>query len=388
MNNSARRIIQLALVLCFSVLFSAAAMANGPYAVGTSCIQIDTGKIAQGRSLNDYLQGNWDGDQRFYVDQILASPESSFFYQMPVPDDSSLYGDLAGTVMPMVAVILYPTDGGNNRPDYAFPGAAASFPRMQRPGEGPIFPGGGSRFPVLLGSHGYGGHPASDAEMINTMTLLASHGYIVVALFHGDLRVPETLGGAPFPYVQLTLRPLALKVALDHLGAQAQFADRVDWDRIGGIGGSFGGAALMLLTGARILDLNSFGTNPTTYDPRVKAAAGIVSYCGDNIVPLFGFDTSGAESINKPQMIIGGSDDEVAPVWRQRDALVHAPVRSYLVTLQGQGHLFSNEGFADASVWALAFLDAFVKGDGDARSRLDSMDEVPGGPADSVERFN
>jgi predicted dienelactone hydrolase len=384
----ARRIIQLALVLCISIMFAAAALAAGPYAVGTSCIQIDTGKIASGRSLNDYLQGNWDGDQRFYVDQILASPESTFFYQMPVPDDRSLYGDLAGKVMPMVAVIFYPTDSGNRRPDYEFPEAAASFPRMQRPGEGPIFPAGDQRFPVLLGSHGYGGHPASDAELINTMALLASNGYIVVALFHGDLRVPETLGGAPFPYVQLTLRPLELKVALDHLGAQPQFADRADWDRIGGIGGSFGGAAMMLLTGARILDLNSFGTNLTTYDPRVKAAAGIVSYCGDDIVPLFGFDTSGAENIKTPQIIIGGSEDEVAPTWRQRDALRHAPVRSYLVTLHGQEHLFSPEGFQDAAVWALDFLDAFVKGDEDARIRLDSRTEVPGGPRDTVEHFN
>jgi hypothetical protein len=388
MQFRARRIIQLTLILSISLFYAAAALAAGPYAVGTSCIQIDTAKIASGRSLNDYLQGNWDGDQRFYVDQILANPESTFFYQMAVPDDSSLYGDLAGSVMPMVAVILYPTDGGNGRPDYAFPDAAASFPRMQRPGEGPIFPSGSGRFPVLLGSHGYGGHPASDAELINTMSLLASHGYIVVALFHGDLRVPENLGGAPFPYVQLTLRPLALKTALDHLGAQAQFADHVDWDRIGGIGGSFGGAALMLLTGGRILDLNSLGTNPTTYDSRVKAAAGIVSYCGDDIVPLFGFDTSGAESIAAPQIIIGGSEDDVAPIWRQRDALRHTSVRSYLVTLEGQGHLFSSEGFSDATVWALDFLDAFVKGDGEARNRLDARTEVPGGPADSVEHFN
>jgi hypothetical protein len=388
MPISVRRTIQLALALCISLLFAASALANGPYAVGTSCIQIDTGKIAEGRSLNDYLQGNWDGDQRFYVDQILASSESSFFYQMPVPDDRSLYGDLAGTVIPMVAVVLYPTDPSNNRPDYAFPDAAASFPRMQRPGEGPIFPSGDARFPVLLGSHGYGGHPASDAELINTMALLASNGYIVVALFHGDLRVPEILGGAPFPYVQLTLRPLSLKVALDHLGAQPQFNDRVDWDKIGGIGGSFGGAAMLLLTGGRILDLNSFGTNATTYDPRVKAAAGIVSFCGNDIVPLFGFDTSGAKEIKTPQMIIGGSEDDVAPVWRQREALREAPVRSYLVTLQGEEHLFSSEGFVDASVWALEFLDAFVKGDGDARNRLDARTEVPGGPADSVEHFN
>ena len=388
MPFSLRRSIQLGLVIGLSLVFAAAALAAGPYAVGTSCLQIDPAKIAEGRSLNDYLQGNWDGDRRFYLDQILASPESSFYYQMAIPDDSSLYGDLAGAVMPMVAVILYPTDPANNRRDYAFPGAAAWFPRMQRAGEGPLFPAGGARFPVLLGSHGYGGHPASDAELINTMTLLASNGYIVVALFHGDLRVPTNLGGAPFPYVQLALRPLGLKVALDHLQAQPQFADRVDWDRIGGIGGSFGGAALMLLTGGRVLDLNSFGTNLTTHDPRVKAAAGIVSYCGDSLVPLFGFDTSGAESIAAPQMIIGGSEDEVAPVWRQRDALRHAPVRSYLVTLQGEEHLFSPQGFVDASVWALEFLDAFVKGDAGARSRLDARSQVPGGPADSVEHFN
>jgi hypothetical protein len=387
MTSSARRIIQLALVLCFTVLFAATALA-GPYAVGTSCIQIDTSKVAGGRSLDDYLQGSWSGNQRFYIDQILTSPESSFFYQMPVPDDRSLYGDLAGTVLPMVAVVLYPTDPSNNRPDYYFPETNGYFPHMQQAGEDPIFPAGGGRFPVLLASHGYGGHPASDIYLINTMVELASNGYIVVALFHGDLRVPEIISGAPYPYIQLTLRSLSLKVALDHLGAQPQFTNRVDWDRIGGIGGSFGGSALLCLTGARILDLNSFGTNATTYDPRVKAAVGIVSYCGDNIVPLFGFDTSGAESINKPQMIIGGSEDDIAPMWRQRDALSHAPVRSYLVTMDGQGHSFSGAGFARATVWAMDFLDAFVKGDGNARSRLDSRTEVPGGPGNSVEQFN
>ena len=383
-----RRILQPALVCCLSIIFAAAAQAAGPYAVGASCIQIDTAKIAPGRSIDDYAQGNWEGGQGYYLDQVLASPESSFFFQMPVPDDDSLYGDMAGTVMPVAAVIFYPTDSGNNRPDYEFPGAAASFPRMQRPGEGPIFPAGDQRFPVLLGSHGYGGHPASDGKLIGILELLASHGYIVVALFHGDLRVPVTTGGAPFAYVQLALRPLELKVALDHLQAQPEFAERVDWDRIGGIGGSYGGASMMLLTGARILDLNSFGTNLTTYDPRVKAAAGIVSFCGNDIVPLFGFDTSGAESITTPQMIIGGSEDEVAPTWRQREALNHSPTRGYLVTMHGEEHLFSPEGFAEASVWALDFLDAFVKGDGDARSRLDSRSEVPGGVRDTVEHFN
>jgi len=383
-----RRVSLVIMVLALSLFLAAPALAAGPYPVGASCIRIDTNKIASGRSLDDYLQGNYDNGQRYYLDQILSNPESSFLFQLAVPDDRSLYGDLAGSVMPMGAVVLYPTDGSNTRPDYAFPEASASLPHMQRPGEGPIFPAGGQRFPVLVASHGYGGHPVSDRELIETMGYLASRGYIVVALFHGDLRVPEDLGGAPFPYVQLALRPLALKTALDHLGSLPEFNDRVDWDRIGGIGGSFGGSAMLLLTGARILDLNSFGTNLTTYDPRVKAAAGIVSYCGDAIVPLFGFDTSGAETIAAPQIIIGGSEDDTAPVWRARDAFVHARVRSYLVTLQGEGHMFSAEGFNDARVWALDFLDAFVMGDGAARDRLDSRREAPGGPADSVEIYN
>jgi predicted dienelactone hydrolase len=181
---------------------------------------------------------------------------------------------------------------------------------------------------------------------------------------------------------------LELKVALDHLQAQPEFADRVDWDRIGGIGGSYGGSSMMLLTGARLLDLNSFGTNLTTYDPRVKAAAGIVSFCGNDVVPLFGIDTSGAENIATPQMIIGGSEDEVALNWRQRDALRHSPTRGYLVTMHGEEHLFSSEGFDEATVWALDFLDAFVKGDSEARERLDARSEVPGGVRDTVEHFN
>ena len=64
---------------------------------------------------------------------------------------------------------------------------ARAIPHMQRGGEAPILPDATSRWPVLAFSHGYGGSPLSD-DHIEAVAVFASHGYIVVAPFHGDPR--------------------------------------------------------------------------------------------------------------------------------------------------------------------------------------------------------
>jgi hypothetical protein len=61
---------------------------------------------------------------------------------------------------------------------------------MQRGAEAPIFPAGGLPWPVLLFSHGLSGSPLS-GDYIEVVKYFASHGYVVVAPFHGDLRFAD-----------------------------------------------------------------------------------------------------------------------------------------------------------------------------------------------------
>ncbi|MCB2187835.1 MAG: VCBS repeat-containing protein [Deltaproteobacteria bacterium] len=361
----------------------------GPYAVGCTNLVVDQALVAPGHALEDYLAGDVDGGSLLYVDQVLAHPAAAFHFDLVVPNDTNLYGDYAGATLPMVGLISYPTGDSNPRDGYDFPGANRTLPHMQAPGEAPLFPGVTARFPLLLASHGYGGSPVDDNGTILAQLRYASHGYIVAALFHADGRIPETQVYPPFPYVQMALRALSCKQALDALEADPYFGPRIAWDRVGGIGGSYGGTTLLLWSGAELWDLDTFlGTFPTTPDPRVKAAAGLVSFCGNAILPLFGLGYSGAGHITAPQFIASGTLDTVAPVDQARATLNASPTTGYHVTVEGEEHLFTDEGLYDAQTWALLFLDAYLKGDTAALAQLQTMGAVPGGPPDSVEIIN
>ena len=91
---------------------------------------------------------------------------------------------------------------------------------------------------MLAFSHGYGGSPLSTGHF-EAMAVFASHGYVVVAPFHGDPRYAllsfEDVGGALEAIAQFdrytamqATRPLSITSALDLVLTHPQWRDRVD----------------------------------------------------------------------------------------------------------------------------------------------------------------
>ncbi|CAN5748442.1 hypothetical protein BH11PSE3_BH11PSE3_51660 [soil metagenome] len=97
----------------------------------------------------------------------------------------------------------------------------------------------GSRFPVILFSHG-GNGPGTPLIHSDLLLHLAREGYIVVAPFHP---------GTEKPFVD---RPRQIHKALESVLADPRFSRHADPDRIGMVGFSFGGAVTLIVAGATI----------------------------------------------------------------------------------------------------------------------------------------
>lgn len=130
-------------------------------------------------------------------------------------------------------------------------------------------PGTGERHPLVVFSHGFGGHRRQTTHLC---THLASHGYVVASMDHtGNTMVdmmPMMLqaqqGGAPPDPAEvlgqfLDHRPRDASFVIDAVldGRAGDLADLVDADRIGITGHSFGGWTTLQTTGR---------------DPRIRAA--------------------------------------------------------------------------------------------------------------------
>ena len=116
--------------------------------------------------------------------------------------------------------------------------------------------------PLVVFSHGLTGSPISSGY-IQVLTLLASHGFVVAAPFHGDPRFSRTriedlsdvayLLVAYNQVVEMMLqRPLSLIALTDKLLADPNYSQGIDPDHIGGFRGRARGKAMLHLIGARI----------------------------------------------------------------------------------------------------------------------------------------
>jgi dienelactone hydrolase len=138
------------------------------------------------------------------------------------------------------------------------------------------------RFPLIVFSHGFAGHRRQSTFLC---THLASHGYAVVAMDHvgnTSLDVFQQLarlqagGGAPDPAVLLgevtEYRPSDVSLVIDlALGSDAfGLAGRVDPERIGMAGHSFGGWTTLAAAGR---------------DPRIRAAVPLAPAGGSPAAP-------------------------------------------------------------------------------------------------------
>lgn len=346
----------------------------GPYAVGSMNWTIDKEKensLSGGITPGEYQQGFNDDGELLYINELLKYPEDAFTFNLSVPDDK-LYGASRGQSLPYGGYVLYPTSDDNTREDYEVFDVAPALPRMQDAGDKPLFADPNEKYPLLMYSHGAGGHPT--ARTLEELIVLASHGYIIVALYHGDNRF-ETQEARRF-----SLRPLAVKTALDTILDHEDFKDHINKDQIGGMGQSYGGATMMALLGAKVFlfEVSVLSVVNTTVDSRIKAASTIVPYMGKDTYDKFGSNGVGAKTIDRPIMGHAANMDETADYSKQVTGFEAIPGTKYLIEYDKEMHDPSPGALNDAYTWSLVFLDAFVKddaGQADVLSRLESVSD-------------
>jgi len=366
----------------------------GPFSVACSNVAQDFGKVASGDDVQDYWEGvPTSGGTPRYATDLLADPANTLTVRLAAPDDTELFGSFAGRQVAFVVVACYPTLAGNPRPDYALP-TGKVVPHMQAGAEAPLFADTAARYPLLIFSHGYSGSPLSN-DYLTALSIFASHGYVVVAPFHGDprftnLRVDD-FGDAVMVLSHLhdftalqALRPIALSAAIDLVIAHPQWRDHVDATRIGGFGASMGGESMMLMGGAGFTTSVGLSWRQVEHDARLRAAVGYVPYFGEPFLPAFGRDQHGLDGVTLPYLAIGGGADTTAPVALTEQGLGRLAGTRELVVLNGVKHGFDVASTADIFTWSLVFLDAEVNGNAAARRQLATMASVAGGGDDQV----
>jgi len=366
----------------------------GPYPVACSNVTQDFSRLPPGEPVELTWEGypRSDGSTR-YVTDLLNDPGNTLIAQVAVPGDRTLFGPWAGTTLAYPVLVCYPTTAANTRPDYPLPNGKV-VPHMQRGGEAPILPDTGARWPLLAFSHGYGGSPLSN-DYIDALRVFASHGYVVVAPFHGDPRfallgfdqlsqvVTSIANFERYTAMQAT-RPLSISAAIDVVLSHPQWRDRVDPARIGGFGASQGGETMMLLGGAELTTSIFLATRRVIHDARLKGAVGYVPYFGQRILPAFGRDNRGTEDVALPFLAISGTADTTAPIGPAEDAMHRLNDSRALVALVGVQHGFDVPASGDIFTWSLEWLDAFVNDDRAARARVTRMVSVQGGRSEEL----
>jgi hypothetical protein len=392
-----------------------APIAPGPFKVACSNIEQNAALIAQsGAQATDYWEGRPVNDQPRYVSQVLAAPGTAVRFDAPVPDIRSLYPQHAGGNVDHVAIVCHPTPASNNDADYVLPGTGDRVPRMQPAGAAPkliglaeyaagfgiavdSLPGAATaRMPLVVFSHGLGGSPISPGYL-DAMVDLASYGFMVGAVFHGDPRFSrirlEDLGDLVYlfrdfdKFVEMELmRPVSLKAMVDVLLAHPSFGQAIDAERIGGFGASMGGQAMANLQGARLTTSIGLACRETVRDPRIKAAVGLVPYAGQTFLPSFCDNQNGAQEVRRPYLALSGTADTTAPIRMVEQAMNRFSASRYLVELPEVKHEYRPEYRGDVITWSVNFLRAYlgVAEDRQAMARLIRMKGVTGGPDDGL----
>jgi dienelactone hydrolase len=394
--------------------------------VACTNVALDTDKITQsGLPPADYYEGIPQNGQLRYISQVLKEPTSTIQIAPKVPDEG-LYPQYKNDNVPFVVIVCYPTLSTNTRPNYVLPDGQI-VPRMQRIGDKPIFatlaptvptPPGfqlptsvpiptatlklgptseppPTSLPLILFSHGLGSSPI-ESKSVDFLVRMAGYGYIVAAPFHADARFSkiriQDIGDVVSVirdfdrFVELqAMRPIAIKSTIDALLAHPDFVNTIDPKRIGGLGGSMGGATLTWLAGAEVTDnITRKSSKPTVQDARIKAVVGYVPYAGQRFLPAFGNDNGSAKNVNIPYLAIAGTADTTAPIYLMEQAMNNFQNSRYMVALTDVTHGYSTSYADDVFGWLIPFFDGYVKGDRAALQKFITMKNIAGGLDDNV----
>ena len=365
----------------------------GPYAVGCSNIEQDLSRLQPGETAKNYWEGVPAGNRERYVTQILSDPVDALVVNVKVPNDRELFVDRATQTVSYALLVCYPTATGNPRADYRLESGNA-VPHMQRGAEAPIWADPQLRWPVIVFSPGLVGSPLSN-DYIVALTVLASHGYVIVSTFPGDPRFADikvdNLSDAlyavlHFPtYVEMqSIRALSSVASLDFLLAHPHYRDHIDTNRIAGFGASLGGETLLLQAGAKLTVSIGLSSKQVVADPRLKAVVGYVPYFGQLIFPAFGRDQKGLDGINVPFLGMAGFDDTTAPLGPIVQGVQRLQASRELLGLEGVGHTFDFPSAPDIFTWTLTFIAAHALDDRNARAQMARMVSVRGGGDDRL----
>jgi dienelactone hydrolase len=394
--------------------------------VGCTNVALDIDKITQsGLPPSDYYEGIPQNGQLRYLNQVLKEPTSTILITPKTPDEG-LYPQYKNENVPFVVIVCYPTLSTNTRPNYVLPDGQI-VPRMQRIGDKPIFatlaptvptaPGfvpstsvplptatlklglsnepPPTSLPLILFSHGLGSSPI-ESKSVDFLVRMAGYGYIVAAPFHGDARFSKIRVADVGDLVSVirdfdrfvelqAMRPLAIKSTVDALLAHPDFIGTIDPKRIGGLGGSMGGATLTWLAGAQVTDnITRLSSKPTVQDARVKAVVGYVPYAGQRFLPAFGNDNNTAKNVNIPYLAIAGTADTTAPIYLMEQAMNNFQHSRYMVALTDVTHGYSTTYADDVFGWLIPFFDGYVKGDRAALQKFITMKNIAGGLDDNL----
>jgi predicted dienelactone hydrolase len=210
------------------------------------------------------------------------------------------------------------------------------------------------RVPLVVFSHGYGGHRRQSTFLC---THLASHGYVVAAADHFGNTIRDVIehtlaarAGRPVPdFVEHLLavareRPVDASWLIDRVldGAAGDLASRVDPERIGIAGHSFGGWTTLATTGR---------------DARIRAALPLAPAGGT----LASFPNPLSEALDfawtrdVPTLFVVAEKDSILPLPSMHDLFGRARPPKRMVVLQNTDHMH----FCDRAAQAHEMFRAF-----------------------------
>ena len=340
---------------------------EGPYPVACSNLEVN---LPTSGTMENYMIGAIESGRVRYISYLLSDRTSALSININIPNSSSLYGSDAGTNIPIVGYIVYPTTAENDREDYVFPYTNTAdnvFPHMDREGENPIPAYTHRQLPLIIYSHGYNAHGLWD---LDHMKYLASHGYIALSIFHGDGRFTQ------FP---CAVRTLMIRYFLNYLLNHPKYGSMIDPDRIGISGSSLGGFTTLAILGGR------YRNDPATVtDPRIKAGFGIVPWIGSSFDYPFLRDFSPLANVTVPYMAVFGERDTIARPDIAIQGLQQTSGITLGVQLTGEQHLFSVTAWQDTRTLEVLFFDSFLKDVTTTRQILLNGTQVAGGVEDRM----
>ena len=269
---------------------------------------------------------------------------------------------------PLTLTVWYPSNGENAPLQYPFvpPFSVDGFGSRDAEPVQDVAP-----FPLVIFSHGSGG---SRVLSLFLTEHLASQGFVVMAADHPGNGAQETVLGQQDFATNYALRPddilRQIDYAADVLNVDEGFlAGKIDMERVGVIGHSFGGWTALAASGGRLdftqlddycdqvsednnvcfvaplkdeiaairgLDTTPQGPWNATTDTRIKAVIALAPWNA----PLLNVN-----AVAIPSMIIVGSEDTTTPAERDADVFyAQLPAPRSLVTLELGGHyLFVDE---------------------------------------------